>query len=249
MIKLLSFILVLCLSIFSGCITKRPNPERIWFYVDSKNLSEAYVAISPASFLNLEPGGTYTRDFGKFDYGRWELKEGTLHLISSSDQTSAYPIKFPSGTELQIKTPEETILNFEGKFVSSTTSSPFSLQNNQWRIPAKQKETEEQIRSRLLNHCLFYESYFRWALDNGITQIDVRSTPSLIKIYGNGFTLKPYNELPDPWKRLFFDEEDCQKANAIIKDIFDRSDIAWANTDNKFRMFASAFQQLQQLIK
>jgi hypothetical protein len=237
---------LICLT---SCLPKRTNPERIWFFIDSKYLSEAYLDISPASFLNLESGGTYTRDFGKFDYGRWELKEGTLFLTSKLTNASAYPVKFPSGTELQLKTPEETILNFEGKFVSPTTGSPFSLQNNQWRIPARQKETDEEIRSRLRNHCSFYENYFRWALDNGITQLDVRSTASLIKIYGNGFTLKPLKELPPAWKAIFFDEEDCEKANKMIKDIFERHDIAWANTDNKFKMFASAFQQLQQLLK
>lgn len=230
-------------------MTKRTSPERIWFYIGSKNFSETYLDISPASFLNLEPGGTYTRDFGKFDHGRWEMKDGSLYLTSVSSNNASYPVKFPSATELQIKTPEETILNFEGKFVSQPSISPFSLQQNQWRIPAQQKETDAQIKARLLNHCSFFESYFHWALDNKITQIDVRSTSSHIKIYDNGFALKPFNELPTTWKALFFDEEDCLKANAIINEVFNQSDIAWANTDNKFKMFASAFQQLHRLIQ
>jgi hypothetical protein len=55
--------------------------------------------------------------------------------------------------------------------------------------------------------------------------------------------------MPAAWKSYFFDEEDCKKASAIIKDIFERHQISWPITENKFKMFMSAFQQLQQQIK
>jgi hypothetical protein len=117
--------------------------------------------------------------------------------------------------------------------------------NNQWRIPATAKESDQEIRKRLFNHCQFWESYFTWALKNDISTVDVRSTPTLIKIYGNGFTLKPFAELPPIWKSYFFDAQDCEKANDMITDIFQKKNIAWAHTDNKYKMFISAFQQLK----
>jgi len=86
---------------------------------------------------------------------------------------------------------------------------------------ASKKENREEIKHRLLNHCMFWERYFSWALENNLSSIDVRSTPSLIKIYGNGFALKPANELPAVWKSYFFDEEDCAEANGIIEEIFE----------------------------
>jgi hypothetical protein len=56
-------------------------------------------------------------------------------------------------------------------------------------------------------------------------------------------------ELPEAWCECFFDGEDCNKANDIVKKIFEEKDIAWSSTDNKFKMFISAFQQLQNLVK
>lgn len=135
-----------------------------------------------------------------------------------------------------------------GKF-DDEALNPFSVVNNQWRIPANKKETDQQLKARLKNHCRFYEIYFKWALDNKLQKLDVRSTPSLIKIYGNGFELKPFTQLPEVWISYFYDEEDCRKANDIMEGIFKQKDIAWGNTDNRYKMFLSAFQQLQQLIK
>jgi len=145
---------------------------------------------------------------------------------------------------------EGTILSFEkqpAKF-SSPADNPFSAENNQWRIPAVKKENDQDLRRRLKNHFRFHEAYFKWALDAKLQSIDVRSTPSLIKIYGNGFALKNFEELPASWRSYFYDEGDCQKANNMIKDIFEKRDIAWALTDNRYKMFISAFQQLGQKV-
>jgi hypothetical protein len=115
-------------------------------------------------------------------------------------------------------------------------------------VPAAKKETEQELRNRLKNHFRFHEIYFKWALDAKLNSIDVRSTPSPIKIYGNGFALKNFDELPASWHSYFYDDEDCQKANDMIKDIFEKEEIAWAQTENKYKMFISAFQQLEQKI-
>lgn len=242
----LSFFGILVLS---GCLAKRNQAEKTWFYVTGSNLSREYSNITPAGFINLEKDKTYTSNFNKFDYGQWEIKDKRLFLTSKTGSSVTYEIRYPSANEMQLKTPDESILDFEGKpLASSPETNPFSLRNNQWRIPAKAKESEMQIRERLYNHFLFQEQYFRWAMEKKLNSIDVRSTPSLIKIYGNGFELKKVNDLPDAWTSLFFDEENYKAATAIVKEIFDRSDIIWPQTDNKFKMFASAFQQLQTLV-
>ncbi len=128
---------------------------------------------------------------------------------------------------------------FESQPLPAATSGedPFSGHNNQWRIPAAHKENDEEIKKRLYNHCQFWEAYFTWALKNELATIDVRSTPTAIKIYGNGFGLKPFEELPARWKSCFFDEEDCRKAGEMIQDIFQHKNIAWAHTDNKHKFF------------
>jgi hypothetical protein len=142
-------------------------------------------------------------------------------------------------------------LNFEAQPmpVGDESENPFALENNKWRMPAAKKENEDALRSRLRNHCRFWEVYFTWALNTKRETIDVRSTPSPIKIYGNGFTLKTLEDEPDRWKSYFYDEEDCRKGNEILKSILDRHEIALAHTDNKYKMFIGAFQQLENTLK
>jgi hypothetical protein len=142
------------------------------------------------------------------------------------------------------------VANFESQpLPSQSAEDPFSRENNRWRIPALRKETDMEIRDRLRNHCQFWEVYFNWALKYELRTVDVRSTPTLIKIYGNGFTLKPFEALPAQWRSYFFDDEDCKKANQQIKDLFENRTIAWAHTDNKYKMFIGTFQQMEQYLK
>jgi hypothetical protein len=86
-------------------------------------------------------------------------------------------------------------------------------------------------------------------LDQEVSAIDVRGTPTNLKIYGNGFTLKPLDELPAAWKAYFFDEQDCARANDIIKEIFRSGNIAWPHTDNRYKQFVGAFQQMETFLK
>ena len=111
------------------------------------------------------------------------------------------------------------------------------------------KETENEISKRLVNHCLFWKAYFKWALDNNIATIDVRSVPTPIKIYGNGFALKSFDDLPQTWKKYFYDSADCKKATELLQATFAHNDIAWAHTDNKYKMFIGAFEQLSSMLK
>ncbi|MDP4261756.1 MAG: hypothetical protein Q8941_04435 [Bacteroidota bacterium] len=236
----------------TNCTFRKGNLDKLWFYMYSSGIHESEdTTLTPASFMDLQPDKTYTFDLGGFDYGHWEKKDSLLVLRSTKGFTVSFPIKHFFGNELSLQIGTGAILNFEGRpgRFSSPADNPFSLENNQWRVPATKKESEKELKTRLRNHCKFYEIYFRWALETGLSSIDVRSTPSLLKMYGNGFALKKFEELPALWRSYFYDEEDCRNASAIIKNIFDHKDIAWANTDNRFKMFISAFQQLQQFIK
>ena len=209
--------------------------------------SSAKEAIAATSFINLQTNGTYSRDFGTFDYGHWQLMDSVLILTNVDKRQAKYIIKRSANKELQMRINANTTIVFEklrGKFEDEATN-PFSIKNNRWRIPTAAKENEQQLKARLANHCRFYEMYFKWALDNKVQTLDVRSTPSPIKIYGNGFELKSFDQLPEQWKTYFYNEEDCVAANDILKNVFKENNIVWGNTDNRYKMFLSAFQQLQ----
>lgn len=240
------------LTALSGCMFAGNPLSKLWFYTYSNGSTTGRdTLLTPASFLELRGDGTYTRDFGRFDYGSWNRKDQQLFLTNQQHTTYVYPLGSITDKDMQLTLSKGVQGNFEGLSLPSEKEAedPFSLANNRWRIPATHKEDDGEIRRRLANHCRFWEKYFAWALDKQLETVDVRSTPTPIKIYGNGFGLKPFEDLPAEWRSYFFDAEDCQKANAMIKEIFDHQTIAWAHTDSKYKMFLSAFQQMENFLR
>jgi len=242
---------VLLLLPFSSCMFSNPLPQ-LWFYTYSKgSVVGRDTLLTPASFLELRPDGTYTRDFGRFDYGNWTRKGQQLFLTNQQHTTYVLPLGIVTSKEMQLTLAKDILDNFDGLPLPSGNdlADPFSVANNRWRIRATHKEDDTEIRHRLFNHCQFWEAYFNWALNNDLSSVDVRSTPTAIKIYGNGFSLKSFEELPATWRSYFFDDQDCQKANDMIKDLFQHKNIAWAHTDSKYKMFLSAFQQMENFLR
>jgi len=243
-------LIIFALVIFCFLSCNPTSTARLWFYTHSLGNIDHNSTLNPTSFLNLQKDGLYTKDFGTFEYGRWIKKNDQLWLTDSKNTTSIMQIKYASAKDLQLITGKNIIACFEAQpSFSESNVDPFTLDNNKWRVRATHKESEQEIKERLRNHCKFWEAYFKWAMENEIEYVDVRSTPTPIKIYGNGFTLKDFAELPEAWRSYFYDIEDCKVANNLLYEIFQFKNISWPHTDNKYKMFLSAFQQMQQMLK
>jgi len=242
--------LLLLLTMSSGCIFRANPLTHLWFYAYGAGPGDDR-GLSPANFLELRADGSYTSDFGKYEYGAWAKKDMQLFLTDQQHKTYIYSIKSLTPEEIQLVVAKNRTGYFGGFPLPSSqpAEDPFSPINNRWRIPATHKESDAEIRQRLLNHCQFWDAYFTWALNKKLDAVDVRSTPTAIKIYGNGFGLIPMEDLSPRWKSLFFDEEDCRKANDMVRDIFDHKTIAWPHTDSKYKFFIGAFQQLEQFLR
>ncbi|MGC4034905.1 MAG: hypothetical protein QM764_03015 [Chitinophagaceae bacterium] len=241
------------LILLSGCMLPHSEGiDKIWFftYYNGKTTGTDSV-LTPASFINLQSNGFYTSDLDEYEYGKWKREDKTLYLASYNNKVSTIKLEYFAGNEMRISSEHMPAASFEAQLArfKNDSENPFAGENNLWRLHAAQKEKDVEIRDRLLNHMRFWELYFRWALNSDITSIDVRSTPTPVKIYGNGFALKAFEDLPAKWKSYFYDEEDCRKASEMIKSVFEKKNIAWAHTENKYKFFISAFQQLQQQLK
>ncbi len=247
--KYVFIVQVLIIVFLCGCLNFKPQINKLWFFTYSSDTSIDKVSLTPANFLELRSDKTFTSDLGKFHSGHWNLKDQQLFLNTEDGEINILLINDLKMNEMQVHFGHSTAANFDGLPIPKIENDPFSRVNNLWRINATTKETDDQLKKRLRNHCGFWVSYFNWALANEMTTIDVRSTPTPIKIYGNGFTIKPFHELPDIWKSYFYDSSDCRKANDILIDIVQTQNIAWAHTDNKYKMFISAFQQMELLLK
>ena len=240
--RLLSLI---CICLLFSC-SMNTKPEAVWLFSHVDGRAKYDTLLNQASFLNLQPDGFYTRDFGFYDEGKWELNNEELVLHSKRRSVARIPVKALQKDELHLNATASLVAKFvRTPALSNDKENPFIPAYNQWRLKAKRKESRDEISKRLLNHCLFWETYFSWGLKQEVNALDVRNTPTPIKIYGNGFGLKKFEELPASWTRYFYDTADCRQATEMLKVIFARRNIKWPRTKNTYEMFVSAFQQLQ----
>lgn len=232
---------------FSKCDTF--TSSKLWFYSYSDNGTPLQYDFIPTSFLYLKSDKTFTCDFGVFDYGTWSKTADTITLKTSLNKTEKLAYKKHGPDLILLNSPAIESYFDALPAAKDTNADPFLLKNNKWRIKAQHKESIEEIKQRLIDHCKFWKLYFEWALNNNIATVDVRSTPTPIKIYGNGFILKNLNELPFAWKNYFYDEEDCDLASEILSNIIANNNIAWSSVDNKYKAFIGAFEQLENFLR
>jgi len=255
---LLFLLTALIILIFTGCSNKTQSLHKTWFfayYGSSGENAPSNPQLTPENFIDFQRDGNYTSYIAGFDYGTWKNEDNEIQLVNQKGDKKVIRIVSMKDGELVLDL--SAILNnrtphiFTG--ISNTKTkdadNPFSKQNNQWRIASPAPEADEQIKNRLINHFRFWEKYFEWAVANDLKTLPVRGMNSPIKIYGNGFALIPYNELPNEWKKNFFDEGDCKKAWDKLKKMMDTKNVAWPKTDNRFKFFIAGFQQLQGMVE
>lgn len=246
-------VLLMAVTLLSGCASKHDVLCKVWFYTfdDTRtHTGKGDPELSPTDFVNLQFDGQYTADLQGFQHGTWALSGDDVVLTDASKKKRYIALKVVTPNEITVDVlpgnKDESLYKFEG--TSNTfpdEENPFSLVNNQWRVKATHKETDPEILARVKNHLRYWEKYFAWGLETKKTTLDVRSLPGPLKIYGNGFELIPFERWAPEWTGHFYDAEDAQKAWGVLHDFFTYKRIAWAKSDNKFKMFISAFQQMQ----
>jgi hypothetical protein len=140
------------LLLFTSCHSRNGRIEKVWFYVYSSDSSaDRDTTLTPASFINLQKDGSYTKDFGRFEFGKWVLKDKLLQLTDYKNETSNLSFNYTGDNMIQIGLPNRALNNFESMSVANGSQNPFSKDNNLWRIPASKKESDAELKGRLLN--------------------------------------------------------------------------------------------------
>ena len=250
--KILYSCMVLLLA-FGACYGPTKPGAGMYFFspVADGDTTQKDSLLTLASYLELRGDGSYSQDFGSYDYGTWMLKDNRLYLTNQHHRTFIYLVTMLTPKELDMTLASGRNGHFRAHVMPSDNpkKDPFSNYNNQWHIPAAHKENDAGIRSRLVNHCQFWEAYFTWVKDRDEGAVDVSLFPTPLKIYGNGFGLKHYSDLPQEWRSCFYDTADCHKADTMIKHTFRRHDFVWPKTDDDFKKLISGTQQLQEWLK
>jgi hypothetical protein len=243
---LMKYVLLLAAVALLSCESQQEKLARLWFFTHQTTVAgKRNVRFPATSFLLLQKDGRFTRDFGDFQHGTWKFADEKLMLDSDNRLVSEYAA-VSDGTNLRLTAPDGMEGYFEAQPVKAgkEEANPFALSNSKWRIKANQKESDAELIERLKNHLVFWEAYFTWAYENELNSIDVRSLPTPIKMYSNGFKVKPPEDLRKNWIKLFYDSSDCLRASDLLEQHIKRTSITFPRTDHKFKMFVGVFQQL-----
>jgi hypothetical protein len=262
MLLMIKRTLALCLflsCLLLACREKAKDPlVNAWIYNDeqteeqraeNRSFFSGYKTpyFTSANFLDLQPDSTYTGYLNFFDHGKWYFKRNLLILVNHKKKITEFQLNKVNKEELVV-THRMTgnLYRFYGKpnDFKSDAENPFSLVNNRWRIKADHKESDVELRARLKNHFRFWQTYFNWGKEKGLSNLDI-STASLIKIYGNGVKLEYYEYLFPDWRNLFYDTTDCRTAYEMLYYKMYEKDIAWPKTENRFEFMEAAFSQMQ----
>ncbi|WON96641.1 hypothetical protein ACLCDV_24165 [Sphingobacterium sp. Lzh-3] len=187
------------------------------------------------SFLSLQDKDKFVMAiddillFGKYRFNgdRLELndeKKGSLALDIVKVKGDFVQLRgdFSQFSSAHVPTSERLYINFAlDKTPIRETPSKFDSQVNLWRNAPVKSESEKEIKTRTLNFVDYSIAYFQHISSSG-THHDYRldGVESPIIYAENGIVLKKWEDVPESWKELFYNEQNALVAYQYLFDGF-----------------------------
>lgn len=187
------------------------------------------------SFLSLQDKDKFVMAiddillFGKYRFNgdRLELndeKKGSLALDIVKVKGDFVQLRgdFSQFSSAHVPTSERLYINFAlDKTPIRETPSKFDSQVNLWRNAPVKSESEKEIKTRTLNFVDYSIAYFQHISSSG-THHDYRldGVESPIIYAENGIVLKKWEDVPESWKALFYNEQNALVAYQYLFDGF-----------------------------
>ncbi|MFL9481648.1 hypothetical protein ACI6Q2_02645 [Chitinophagaceae bacterium LWZ2-11] len=131
---------------------------------------------------------------------------------------------------------------------SDKEKDPYSIKNNSWRIKPENKESDKQIKQRVLNHLSFFKLLFEdaYKYDKNYVTYDWFVSPVLPA--SNGIALKNYEKIKLGWEACFFDSAQAAQGYELLRGGFSAK-IKFPDTENRFLQSRDMIDQLINNIK
>lgn len=188
-------------------------------------------------FLRFYPDHTYTMGSKThFMHGTWAVEERALTLNPESNtDTENRPVHFrvaaltadevvlvlnsanaaPPG---EVVAPDAPAVVFKGKGDSydfSENDDFYSLPLNQWRLKPTRRQTEAELKTRLLNHLDYLTAWLTVAIEREAGEMDLSNLNSPIVFSVSGVGLRYFDDHAD-FNATFFDETDAHTAHDLL---------------------------------
>lgn len=200
--------------------------------------AESQESYATYSYLSLKSNKEYTFLIGnKFMYGTYSVINKDEILLKSED-FGAIPLKimkeengciqihgdfkaYKSDMMVELDGNTNYYLNLNNDFEKLGKENDIrSVAFNQWRFEPQQKETDEEIKKRLILNLKYIAAYMRVHMYGGFNQIHTAGIHSPFLYAKNGLFLYEWQRVPYFWKHVFYDEKDAEKAFKLLHKTF-----------------------------
>lgn len=184
--------------------------------------------------------------------GTWSRDDDRLTL-TLGESGSAYSFEILAQDENTLVLILLDTRTSEGELVISCQKSQQYLYNgvdllspeeNTWRIKPTQKETEEQVKARAIQHLDYLIKYFECVKENkqGYFETGIVSSPFVF--YAHGLGLSRETPFALRWRESFFDEENADRAFTYLRAAL-RSVKKYPKADTFTEEYLMAFQTMR----
>ncbi len=200
-------------------------------------------------FFRFYPDGSFTAGSNRSPLltGTWALTGHDLMLdLAPSGKTMRFKVRELSKTQLTLQmhtasrrlpdagsstmprvVPQNVLLSGAAdNYDFSEKTDYYSLRLNAWRLKATQRESEAQLRERLVNHLDYLIAYLGVTIDREGGEVDLSELASPITMARNGIGLKFFDD-SEVWAASFFDQRDAQLAHGMLARAIRRYDPAF----------------------
>lgn len=214
-------------EIFSSYITF--SSDKTFLFLDYG--TEDFINLTASLFDSPKPenGRIYSGTWSQidsviyFDIDNYPLKDRFYAEIVSLDRHHTV-LKFPNQQHTEF---ESSVMAFTYKktYYEDISNSEFDFTRenlNNWRIKSSRKESEKELRTRIINSLDFAIHYFEYHEKQKLKSANKQYVQPLpFRFYENGIVLERLRDCPE-WIELFYDHEDAIAAQKIIRSGFRR---------------------------
>jgi len=200
--------------------------------------AESQESYATYSYLSLKSNKEYTFLIGnKFMYGTYSVINKD-EILLKSEEFGEIPLKimkeedgciqihgdfkaYKSDMMVELDGNTSYYLNLNTDFEKLGKENDIrSVAFNQWRFEPQQKETDEEIKKRLILNLKYIAAYMRVHMYGGFNQIHTAGIHSPFLYAKNGLFLYEWQRVPYFWKHVFYDEKDAEKAFKLLHKTF-----------------------------
>lgn len=218
----------------------------------------AMIKFNTGRWIQFNDDSTYTTNIkGQFDYGKFSpLGNGKDFVEMRSFRGDIYHISaryHPNGTGEILH--RITIPDLSGTFdyyfycnvrkysFRHDTFNPYSLPNNQWRLPAEHSENDSLLVKRMVNHIDFWIAYLNMADKLELKSFNYSNVNTCFKFSPYGIIMENFKNWESTFQTLFYTKKEAERAYKLTSEAIYKS--KYVKHENAYIQGINLFKQIQ----